>query len=735
MSLWKSFVGLGEEEAVHQRYIGESAESVMERVGVWLANFGRKRSAGITLVTGQNTGSLGVGLTDGNFTQMLKEYRGWVYKCVHRRAEDIRGVARKVQTKQGTNDPKDVDSKHPLARLLAQPNPLQSGEDMIELAQEYLDLTGNAFILKVRNGAGRVAELWMLDPRYITVQASKENVIGAYLYAPDTARYTLAVGDVMHLKYPNPKDPYYYGASPLVAAGYEVDIDTLSKQHQVVFFKNNPNPRMAIESKTYLTPFQKDRLWESIKGNHTGAGAGKPFLLDLGASVKMLNTQPTEIDYINTRKNIRDEIITVYGVPASILGISEDVNRANAEAAYFTYAKYTLDPLAKRWDGWLTAYLASEFDSSLIVTHDSLIPSDRSADRDDTRMLLEMGVTTINEERTYRGWTPVENGDDPLVAMNRIPLSVVLSDGLPIAPSKNGKSRPLSLPDEYVDAPAASSKDKNRSKIPLLFNDLSEADEAIVRAAQWRSINAMTAPWERRFERAMKRYFSAQYADVKSRLKSIPPQSPLVQEGTQKALTVPGISFDLDTWNNALKDLFTDEMMKILPDAWDYAMAQVDADVPFTATRQGVQQLMQDSLSRVKDINQTTLDALETALTEGLDAGEPVSKLTDRVLGVFTDASRYRAQMIAQTTVTQTSNKGMDSAWRRESQRISGRIWLSSRDGKVRDAHANADGQEQAIGTPFVVGGDELQYPGDPAGRAENIIRCRCYMSVRVRRN
>jgi len=54
------------------------------------------------------------------------------------------------------------------------------------------------------------------------------------------------------------------------------------------------------------------------------------------------------------------------------------------------------------------------------------------------------------------------------------------------------------------------------------------------------------------------------------------------------------------------------------------------------------------------------------------------------------------------------------------------RVWVSALDGRTRDDHADADGQTVAIGEPFIVGGEELMYPGDPSGSAENTINCRC---------
>ena len=52
--------------------------------------------------------------------------------------------------------------------------------------------------------------------------------------------------------------------------------------------------------------------------------------------------------------------------------------------------------------------------------------------------------------------------------------------------------------------------------------------------------------------------------------------------------------------------------------------------------------------------------------------------------------------------------------------------WIASFDDRTRDAHAQADGQIVMQSDPFLVGGEQLLYPGDPAGSSTNVINCRC---------
>jgi hypothetical protein len=64
---------------------------------------------------------------------------------------------------------------------------------------------------------------------------------------------------------------------------------------------------------------------------------------------------------------------------------------------------------------------------------------------------------------------------------------------------------------------------------------------------------------------------------------------------------------------------------------------------------------------------------------------------------------------------------------------VNGMRWATMDDERVRDAHADADGQTVPVGGLFVVGGERCHYPGDPVLSAGQRLRCRCYVeSVRI---
>jgi len=52
--------------------------------------------------------------------------------------------------------------------------------------------------------------------------------------------------------------------------------------------------------------------------------------------------------------------------------------------------------------------------------------------------------------------------------------------------------------------------------------------------------------------------------------------------------------------------------------------------------------------------------------------------------------------------------------------------WIASFDDRTRDTHSEADGQIVMANNTFLVGGQPMMFPGDPAGGAAECINCRC---------
>lgn len=79
---------------------------------------------------------------------------------------------------------------------------------------------------------------------------------------------------------------------------------------------------------------------------------------------------------------------------------------------------------------------------------------------------------------------------------------------------------------------------------------------------------------------------------------------------------------------------------------------------------------------------------------------------------------------IARTELTDTINDGTHRALTKEG--YTRKRWSTVIDGREREAHAEADGQETLINEAFKVGGELAMYPGDENLSASARINCRC---------
>jgi SPP1 gp7 family putative phage head morphogenesis protein len=126
-------------------------------------------------------------------------------------------------------------------------------------------------------------------------------------------------------------------------------------------------------------------------------------------------------------------------------------------------------------------------------------------------------------------------------------------------------------------------------------------------------------------------------------------------------------------------------------------------------------------------VTSSTYAAIQQALADGVSQGASIDDLAASVQQVFDVASSSRAKTIARTEVISASNGSASlAAAQLPADVAAGQEWISTRDERTRDDHADADGQVVAMGQPFDVGGEALLYPGDPGGDGGNVINCRC---------
>ena len=95
----------------------------------------------------------------------------------------------------------------------------------------------------------------------------------------------------------------------------------------------------------------------------------------------------------------------------------------------------------------------------------------------------------------------------------------------------------------------------------------------------------------------------------------------------------------------------------------------------------------------------------------------------------FLPISRNRAALIARTE-THNAASFANHSYHKQVERDLGlkmvKRWVATNDARTRPAHASANGQTVDMNEKFVVGGAEMDFAGDSAGGAKNVVNCRC---------
>lgn len=185
--------------------------------------------------------------------------------------------------------------------------------------------------------------------------------------------------------------------------------------------------------------------------------------------------------------------------------------------------------------------------------------------------------------------------------------------------------------------------------------------------------------------------------------------------------------------NKLAQKMIDNEMVNIYglnynADAMSFGFDVIDNTVIKKILKEEVNPFNQISNLRDKTAIKNKLKGdLLTGLLKGESIPQIASRLKNSSEGYLGDSIRVartettRVQNSAKMDVGKQGEKLGFNMWKR---------WVATPGDRTRDEHADADGQEVPIDEPFIVGGEEMMYPGDESmgASAWNVINCRCTM-------
>lgn len=363
-------------------------------------------TARLRIASGSETGIAQLFNRYDNPRENLTYIRETVAAAMHARSEAIgKGRFRIYEATASANgkpSQRELAHDHELARLLDTPNPLIDGSELLELISQWLDATGNALLLKVRNTQGKVIELWPLPATSFFIEKASDELPARYRFMPSN---TAVPGeDIIHIKRPDIRTSPFYGHAILSDVIETAKTDAALRLYQQRFFDNDAMPRAVLRwpSGTLITEEQMTEIRNAWEERYRGAAnASKLAILPDGGELQPL-TSGKELDFSKSRLMLRDAIREAFRIPKIVLGDTDDVNLSNAETSYRVFLRDVVDHALGKIARALTRQLAREFAENIVIEHISVVPENEEQQL--RRLELLKDALTRNEQRQLLGF-------------------------------------------------------------------------------------------------------------------------------------------------------------------------------------------------------------------------------------------------------------------------------------------------------------------------------------------
>jgi HK97 family phage portal protein len=283
------------------------------------------------------------------------------YRCVRMIAEAAASAPLKIGP-----------ASHPLAGLLARPNPEQTGIELLESFYGHLQVAGNSFLEAASPDDEAPSEIYVLRPDRMSVIPGADGwPIGWEHRVGDAVRRferdpISGEAPILHLKLFHPTDDWY-GLSPMEAAAFSIDIHNAGGAWNKALIDNAARPSGALVftgagGADRLSEEQFQRLKQELEDMHAGAAnAGRPMLLEGGLEWRPMSLSPADMDFIEARHAAARDIALAFGVPPMLLGIPGDNTYSNYREANLAFWRQTALPLALKAARALEAWLGDRW--------------------------------------------------------------------------------------------------------------------------------------------------------------------------------------------------------------------------------------------------------------------------------------------------------------------------------------------------------------------------------------
>lgn len=621
-------------------------------------------------------------------TKLLGANTGWVYKNNDVIAKEVATIEFELFTIKivGGEVVYSPVKSHPVLDLLDRFNEFTTSSDGFYNTVSHKNLAGDSFWYLEGKGAN-VTDIFLLQPDKVTLElgdpVAGQRVIKSYKYEDSVQgrqiNETYDAEEIVHFKNPDPSNPYR-GKSKVAAAAEAIDTDNLAIEANKGIFQRGMINNFILSTDNNLTQEQLKALRAELQANYGGSkNAFKAMILSGGLEPKSVSLTNKDMEFIEQQKWLRDKIMSIFGNTQSVLGVTEDVNRANAQETILNWKRTTIKAEMKNITDTLNEFLIPRYGKNLILTHKDPVPEDRSTKIEEVKTLIEANVITQDEARDVLGYDPVktEGSDelrqrptDPIVP---IPKSIKNVDYERVL-RKNGIYKLIEKDMKTLEITRQMARlvVKSRKKSDEPIDEPMKEHQMFTNEEVWGFHNKqirIVESLEAKFENKVKQFIDRLVAKA---IAEVPDEIPAMKS---KAL------LDEDEMVIQAQIDFAPILKEVALLSGQQALSLINDDSPYIAT--DLDGIISESVNKfAHSMVETDRDKIIDIIAEGVANGDSVPKIRTRITDTFEEYSKTQANRITRTEVIRASNYGALDAWEK-SDVVVGKQWLTAMDDRV----------------------------------------------------
>lgn len=632
----------------------------------------------------------------------------------------------------------EIIEEHEIYDLLE--NPCPNFRELTGWSVKYFvfacyTLVGEAYLLKIRDPKGKVISLSPLSPSWVVSTPTIQNNYWEIYPYGTLGGNSLKVPneDVIYFKDVNLLDPFGRGHGSAETIGDEIQSDEYASKYAKNLFFNDATPSAIIYApqgnKETADQIKKSWLQKMAGYRH----AKEPMVLTgEGSKFEKISQSPQELDFVESRRFLRDSALQQFHIPPEIVGILESSNRSTIDSAFYLLNKNVLADYLRMYERVMnTQLLWEDYDKekTLILHHENTIEEDIQQKLQIADSGLRNGTLTVNDWRRAMGYEIDEKGGD--VYLRSFSQVEVPYNSEPIELPDTEPQEPVELPEEETEVELSLDEyEQIKKEYVKKYRMLTSDADKERRVKTWKVFDARARAIEAPFVKAMQKAFDKQNELCKKAV------SDAVEKNKDVGTAIENLYGN--KMDEALKHTLASAFFNGLTVGAEHGaelLNKKDCKAISEEVRRAFNLWIDNyGLDLATDINETTKKKLRKVLSDAIEDGASIQEQKKRLLEVVDDTfaqdKTARALLIARTESCTTINAGSLELYKTENVQM--KEWIAVQDDRTREAHSLIDGTVVPITDKFEIPATSetdvayLDYAGDASAPAEQVCNCRC---------